>query len=71
MGEEEHISKEEVAKRPKKILVPPIDLPQYESGLGGEEGSCKPQVPCGSLEGALIKAMWRCKKTCKILKNLY
>jgi hypothetical protein len=68
MSVEEHIE-EEVAKRPESILVPSIDLPQKESGVGGE-GSCEPQVPCGSLEGALMKAMWQCKKTCKILENL-
>ena len=65
MSVEEHI--EEVAKWPERILVPPIDLPQKESGVEGE-GSGEPQVPCGSLEGALIKAMWQCKKTCKILE---
>lgn len=69
MGEEEHIE-EEVPKRPKRILVPSIDLPQKESGVRGE-GSCEPQVPCGTLEGALMKAMWQCKKTCKILENLW
>lgn len=66
MSEEEPM-KEVVVKWPEKILVPSIASPQNECGVGGE-GSCEPEVPCGILEGALMKAMWQCKKTCKILE---